>query len=308
MSGSPPRPRLGHGAVAQVILFGAIWAALTALLGLATVAGTFLLMLTMGDIAGTDREALLGSQSPASLLSFLVTTSQAVATVLAVLLMRWIFRGPALLDLGLRPRPGWLQDTALGLVLGPMMFLSMLLVLLALGWVSVERGSLGGGSLAMAFVTFVMVALSEEVFSRGWVFQTLERGRGTGFAVVGSALIFTLLHSFNPGFGIMPVIGLFLAGLLFAQAYLVTRQLWLPITMHLSWNFTEGPLLGFPVSGLRGEGLLLSEPRGPELVTGGGFGPEAGTIVVVGIGVAAIAIALLGYWRATHAAPSADRN
>jgi len=106
-----------------------------------------------------------------------------------------------------------------------------------------------------------------------------------------------VLHAFNPGFGITALVGLFLAGLVLAEAYLVTRQLWLPTAFHLSWNFSEGPLYGFPVSGLPTEGLLTVTPHGPEVVTGGAFGPEAGLVVIVGIGLAALILAGVGRWR-----------
>ena len=145
------------------------------------------------------------------------------------------------------------------------MFLAILLVLLAAGWASVEPARSARRGLLTAFVTYALVAFSEEVFARGWVLQVLERGRGTWAAVIGSAAIFSLLHAFNPGFGLTALLGLFLAGLLFAQAYIVTRQLWLPIALHLSWNFSEGPLFGFPVSGLPGEGLLTVSLTGPEV-------------------------------------------
>ena len=49
-----------------------------------------------------------------------------------------------------------------------------------------------------------------------------------------SSGIFALLHAFNPGINVMALLGLFAARWLFAQAYLATRQLWLPIALHLS--------------------------------------------------------------------------
>jgi membrane protease YdiL (CAAX protease family) len=219
--------------------------------------------------------------------------------------MRRFFGGPALFDLGLRRRPGWLLDSIVGLALGPGLFLSILLLLLAAGWASVERGAIRPGALATSFVTFVLVGFSEELLSRGWILQVLERGRGTRAAIVGSAAVFALLHAFNPGFGLTALLGLFLAGLLFAQAYLTTRQLWLPMAFHLSWNFSEGPLFGFPVSGLPAEGLLHVTPTGPDVVTGGTFGPEAGLVVIVGIALASAAIYALGRWRArrSHSLP-----
>ena len=304
-STSRPRVPWGRGAIAQVVLFLSVWGTIVPLLGFLAAMPTLMGALERSGMVGPDGR-ISGELDPDRLSALLTASSSttlavaaatALGTVISVWIMQRVFHGPSLLDLGLRLRPGWLADTVIGLVLGPIMFLAILLVLLALGWASVEAGTIGATGLLAAFVTYVLVAFAEEVFARGWVFQVLERGRGPGAAVIGSAAIFSLLHAFNPGFGLTALLGLFLAGLLFAQAYIVTRQLWLPIAMHLSWNFSEGPLFGFPVSGLPSEGLRTITPTGPEVVTGGPFGPEAGLIVIVGIAIAAAALYALGRRR-----------
>jgi membrane protease YdiL (CAAX protease family) len=267
----------------QLVIFAAIWAVLVTILGLAAVMPA----IVARGLSGAESSEALGPSSPSILL---VSASTALATILAIWILRRYFGGPALLDLGLRPGPGWLTDGALGLVLGPVMFLVILLLLLAAGWASTTPGTIDAAGLLTAFVTFTFVAFSEEAFSRGWVLQVVERGYSTRVGVIVSAGLFALLHAFNPGFGITALLGLFLAGLLLAWAYLATRQLWLPMALHLSWNFSEGPLFGFPVSGLPAEGLLTVVPSGPDVVTGGTFGPEAGLVVIVGIGLAALAI------------------
>jgi membrane protease YdiL (CAAX protease family) len=294
-----PRRRKRRGAIAQVVLFTTIWSTLITVFGLVAVLPALARMFertggSLERLGPDDVDALMTASSGATLA---VAAATALATILSVWIMRRYFSGPALADLGLHRRTGWLTDVAIGLVLGPIMFGAILLLLVTIGWASVEPGTLGGGGLAVSFVTFVLVAISEEVFSRGWILQVLQQGRGTRAAVIGSAAIFALLHAFNPGFGLTALLGLFLAGLLFAQAYLTTRQLWLPIAMHLSWNFSEGPLFGFPVSGLPGDGLLAIKLGGPDLVTGGAFGPEAGLVVVFGIALASAAIFLLGRRR-----------
>jgi membrane protease YdiL (CAAX protease family) len=232
-----------------------------------------------------------------------ITGSTALATALAIWLAQRLLHGPSLLDIGLRLRPGWVVDTLIGLALGPLMFLVILLVLMAAGWAAVGPGAIDGRGLLIAFVTYVLVAFSEEAFSRGWVLQVLERGYGTRTALLGSAAVFAALHGFNPDFSLTALLGLFLAGLLLAQAYLVTRQLWLPMAFHLSWNYSEGPLYGFPVSGLPGEGLLTVVPTGPDVVTGGAFGPEAGLILVVGLLPVALLLAWLGRRRRPAGGP-----
>jgi hypothetical protein len=306
-----PATRRQRGAIAQVVLFLTVWSTLVSIFGLLAVLPTLSGMLERSGVVGPDGN--ISTELDADRLNALLTASStttlavaaatALATTLSVWIMRRFFDGPSLLDLGLRLRPGWLTDNLIGLVLGPIMFLVILVVLLAAGWASVEAGTIGARGLLTAFATYLLVAFSEEVFARGWVFQVLEQGRGTRVAVIGSAAIFALLHAFNPGFGLTALLGLFLAGLLFAQAYIVTRQLWLPIALHLSWNFSEGPLFGFPVSGLPGEGLLTVRPTGPELITGGAFGPEAGLVVIVGIVIAASALYALGRWRPAAGQP-----
>lgn len=294
----PTRRR--RGAITQVILFTSIWSTLAGLFGLLAALPTLSAALQQSGaisidpngsssvtLSADDLGAILSASSGTTLA---VAAATALATVLSVWIMQRYFGGPALLDLGLRRRPGWLLDTVVGLALGPLLFLAILLLLLAVGWASVGPGDISISKLLTAFVTFVLVSFSEELFARGWVLQVLERGRGTRAGVIGSAIVFALLHAFNPGFGLTALLGLFLAGLLFAQAYLATRQLWLPMALHLSWNFSEGPLFGFPVSGLPAEGLLSITPTGPEVMTGGAFGPEAGLVVVVGIGLASAVI------------------
>jgi membrane protease YdiL (CAAX protease family) len=297
--------RRRRGTIGQVVLFVTVWSTLVSIFGLLAVLPTLAEALERSGVVGPegrisaelDADRLSALLAASSTTTLAVAAATALATVLAVWIMQRFFDGPFLLDLGLRLRPGWLADTVIGLVLGPIMFLTILLVLLAAGWASVEPDTIAWRGLLTAFVTYLLVGFSEEVFARGWVLQVLERGRGTRVAVVGSAAIFSLLHAFNPGFGLMALLGLFLAGLLFAQAYLVTRQLWLPIALHLSWNFAEGPLFGFPVSGLPGAGLLTVTPTGPEIVTGGAFGPEAGLVVMFGIAMASAALYALGRWR-----------
>jgi hypothetical protein len=85
------------------------------------------------------------------------------------------------------------------------------------------------------------------------------------------------------------------SGLFLASGYLRTRQLWLPIGLHIGWNFFEGPLFGFAVSGTGPFTLIRQVPTGPELLTGGAFGPEAGLIVLPALGIGLILINWYSY-------------
>jgi hypothetical protein len=124
------------------------------------------------------------------------------------------------------------------------------------------------------------VGFQEELLSRGYHLQNLAAGTSLPIGVTLSSAVFALLHLRNPSASWLSTIGIFLAGIFFAYAWVRTRRLWLPIGLHIGWNFFEGIIFGFPVSGLETFRLLRHSIVGPILATGGPFGPEAGLIVL----------------------------
>ena len=104
--------------------------------------------------------------------------------------------------------------------------------------------------------------------------------------------VFGILHLGNPNATWISAAGIFLAGIFLAYGYTSTKQLWLPIGLHIGWNFFEGVVFGFPVSGLDMFTLTRITVSGPELVTGGAFGPEAGLILLPAL---ALGFSLI-YW------------
>jgi hypothetical protein len=86
---------------------------------------------------------------------------------------------------------------------------------------------------------------------------------------------------------------LILAGVFLGYGYTSTRQLWLPIGLHTGWNFFEGTVFGFPVSGMADfPSLIHITVKGPILLTGGAFGPEAGLVILPALGLGALLVYL----------------
>lgn len=152
--------------------------------------------------------------------------------------------------------------------------------------VGVGTPSAGGGMLLLAIASGTV----EEILVRGVLFRILEEGLGTWISLAATAALFGALHLANPNAGWMGAITIAAtAGVVLAGTYVWTRSLWTPIGMHIAWNFTEGGVYGMPVSGLDQPGMVQARLQGPELLTGGPFGPEA-SIITLALGVA------LGAW------------
>ena len=122
----------------------------------------------------------------------------------------------------------------------------------------------------------------------------LGQALGTPIAVALSSLLFGAVHAFNPNATVLGIANIVVVGVLLACAYLVTRSLWLPVGLHIGWNLVEIQVLGFPGSGHTEPSLLRSITSGPDLMTGGAFGPEGG-LVALGAALVGIAVLLIGY-------------
>ncbi len=177
------------------------------------------------------------------------------------------------------------------------------------GWVHVE-GFFWSGVPGMPFflailqplMLYVTVAVAEELLTRGDQILNFTEGLG-GWGYVRavlaawalSSIIFGLLHVFNPHATWVSTANLTLLGFLWGLGYLLTGELALPIGMHFAWNFVQGNVFGFPVSGRvpHAATVVAVQQQGPPLWTGGAFGPEAG---VLGILAAVAGMAATIWW------------
>lgn len=136
-------------------------------------------------------------------------------------------------------------------------------------------------SLISYLVLYTIVGFSEEIMGRGFIMATLRQSRNLPLVLIVSSIIFALLHSINPDFGILPLINIALVGLLFAYMFIKSGNIWMPIGYHITWNYFQGNIFGFNVSGLDQNGLLTTELGSNKFISGGDFGPEGGIIVTI---------------------------
>jgi uncharacterized protein len=214
------------------------------------------------------------------IISFLIITSSVYVA------RRWLDKR-SFESLGLKLDQRTLPDLLAGIGIPFLQMGFIYVVMLSLGWLTFEGFAWEIDPIGVVitnvltfFVVFTFVGWNEELLSRGYHLQTLASGLNLFWGVIISSAVFGLLHLGNPNATLISAAGIFFAGLFFAYAYIRTRQLWLPMGLHLGWNFFEGVVFGFPVSGLDIYPLTRIAVQGPDIWTGGAFGPEAGLIVL----------------------------
>jgi len=178
--------------------------------------------------------------------------------------------------------PGKLvSQTGYGLLLGFSFITLIMLVLWFTGSYRIE-GFNPVSVLAPVAIMSVSSGILEEILSRGILFRIVEEVAGTWYSIALSALIFGFMHIWNPNVTVFSCLSIALtAGVILGMLYVLTRQLWIPIGMHIGWNFTLGGIYGAPVSGGESNGLLNVSFPGPDWLTGGAFGPEASLVTLI---------------------------
>jgi membrane protease YdiL (CAAX protease family) len=203
----------------------------------------------------------------------------------ALIMLRFVDRRPfGSLGYGAHGRVA--VELGQGALLGCLMVTVIFVIEAAAAWIRPEPSGIGlnqAARLGLLYgATFVTAAALEELLARGYILQGLVQGLGRIPAVLITSFLFGLGHAVNPHAGAFSVLNTTVAGIWLCAAYLKCRSLWLPTSLHVSWNFVLAFVYGFPVSGLDVSlPLIRQEERGPDWVTGGDYGPEAGILGTV---------------------------
>jgi len=218
---------------------------------------------------------------------FLGQVAELIAFTASIFLARLFLDRRSIASMGLRlDRRVW-KDILAGIGITFIMMALVFAAMSAAGWLTFEGFAweaepiqqVLGGTFGFLGI-FILVGWNEELLSRGYHLQTLASGANLFWGVLLSSAVFGALHLGNPNATWVSAAGIFFAGLFLAYGYLRTGQLWLSIGLHIGWNFFEGVVFGFPVSGLDIYPLTRIQVQGPGMWTGGAFGPEAGLVIL----------------------------
>lgn len=195
------------------------------------------------------------------------------------LFVRWM-EGHWPTDLSLRRL---IPHTLLGLLVSFIFMVLVVSTIVATGSATVYWKGFWAEKQFSVFMMFLAVAVGEEMIFRGVIFRWIDERWNTWVALLLSAILFGWIHISNDNASWWSSFAIAIeAGLLLGAAYKWSGTLWVPIGIHWAWNYTQGNIFGLAVSGNNaGETMLTTIVNGPDIITGGAFGPEASIISVI---------------------------
>ena len=263
--------------------------------------GLLFLAVAFDVASGTGLQDVVAGTGPIELMEapWVNLVIAPLATFLGILLAtfvagRWMDRRP-FKQFGISFSKGWWVDFGFGLGLGATLMGLIFLV----GWLTgsvqvtgffVVSNSHGGFVLGLiqALVFFVLVGIYEELLSRGYHLVNLAEGFSGGLsserwalmlAFLVSSLVFGILHLGNPNATWVSAVNITIAGIFLGLGMVLTGSLAIPIGLHITWNFFQGNVFGFAVSGMNiGATVIATETVANTWLIGDAFGPESGLI------------------------------
>lgn len=189
-----------------------------------------------------------------------------------------------------------------GFLIGALIFSSAVGLLALFGAVEVKGddpsqvGFAALGGVMIVLVGWIVQGGAEEILLRGWALPVIGARYKPWIGLLVSSLLFAVMHGLNPNISLLALLNLALFGV-FAGLYAMREgSLWGISALHSVWNWVQGNIFGFKVSGLDvgGGSLLNLKTTGADWLTGGAFGLEGGLAVTA---VLAVSIAVIVFWK-----------
>lgn len=207
---------------------------------------------------------------------------------LLVWLWLWLFEQRPPWTTGLE-WPRWLAKYMRGLLVGLLMFSAAIAILALFGALKRDTTGTSGlsaltiGSVIIVFGGWMVQGAAEELLTRGFVLPVFGVRFGAIVGILVSSMLFMILHLLNSNISPIALLNLFLFGVFAALFALFEGGLWGIFAIHSIWNWAQGNLFGFEVSGSDvGPAVIVNlSETGPDWLTGGPFGPEGGLAVTL---------------------------
>jgi len=264
------------------------------------------LLVTMYVALGNGLEFLIGSMtdqiefaSNAPLWIFLVMAGVLLSSgVISVWLAGRFLDRRLFTEFGFHLNRQWWIDLCFGMGLGILLITLIFIIELAFGWISINEiffmlnpKQLFVLPIFIFLILFICIGISEELVSRGYLLKNLAEGFNIkvigprGAIIIGwilSSIVFGLFHLDNNNATFLSTLNITIGGIFLGIGFVVTGELAIPIGLHITWNLFQANVFGFPVSGITIPSQVVTvfnvTQTGPEIWTGGAFGPEGGLL------------------------------
>ncbi len=267
-------PRIKHGWLRAVLFFISffIFVSLFDLVGIAIVS-----LLTEYSFKEYISDTALLMENKMMLLMMVCQLAGTLFTVW--LFQKYINREP-FSSIGIQFN-GYEDDFIFGLLIGLGLIVMGFGILIIFNFISITSLQFSFIDQLFYLCLFAVVSLNEEIAMRGYILQNLSSSFNKYIALAMSSLVFMIMHIGNPNMSAIPLFNLFLAGLFLGIYCIHRKNLWFPIGAHFTWNYFQGPVLGFEVSGNEVNSLIIQRLDGSDLITGGQFGFEGSIILTI---------------------------
>lgn len=246
------------------------------------VEGIIIFALNISSMNGSQQMMIGTYEQILNRLNMPLLLVQEIITI-AVCMFCWklIIKKP-LKDMGLKSIRKHSKELLYGLGLGALSITLVFIFIVATGNAKVTSWTPTFSlDTVLYLILYISVGFAEEILGRGYIISVMKQTRNIPLMVGVSAVVFSLMHIFNSSFSILPFINIVLVGVLFAFMYIWSGNLWMCIGYHITWNYFQGNVFGFPVSGMESKGIITTIYSENNIINGGGFGPEGGLAVTV---------------------------
>ncbi|EGG28034.1 hypothetical protein PH30N_04962 [Cutibacterium modestum 30N] len=156
--------------------------------------------------------------------------------------------------------------------------------------------------IVAAILLFLVQGCAEEVVLRGYIMQSVAAKWGIPAGLAIQAVVFAALHGANPGTTWVALVNVAGFGLMLGLLVVWRGNLLVAMGFHTVWNWLQGMVLGFDVSGLEFNQSVLTTVRttgSHPWLTGGTFGAEGSIIstIVLVILVTGLLVTIRHEWR-----------
>lgn len=262
----------------------------------ALAAGIFFLLSAFISIAGIDlgeyydKNAVFQYPFATLLIQYIPLL---VSVLIAMVVLYKVILKRKIIAFGLT-RSGVFKDTGRGGLLALSILLTGFLLLYIFNGLEIQGIDWNLKMIAGFALLFIVQSGVEELIGRSFLIPLVEHRFNTMIAIMVSSLIFSFAHLGNANVSILATVNIFLAGVLMGILFVRTRKIWAPLGFHACWNYVQGSVLGFGVSGIEVYSILDTVETGNDWLTGGIFGFEASVLCGIGLLTACI---WLWFWK-----------